>query len=269
MRLKKLELKDYCGYKHISFDLNRDFSCLYGPNGCGKTTVLNVITTLCSSLDFKDQQRLDRAFFPYIRDGAASFCVTGLFEHEGKDYEVVLTEKGFQKNEILKEKWWWAGMTYFAKFDADTRVFCLTKEKWPEFQSSYEEIVGFKVEPDFYDDIDDSTKKLRGCYATGFYIYKPQGKIPFERASAGEKKVAKSLSQIVNLPKERLPHIVLIDNMEMHVYYKRHLIMFDVMKKIFTGMQIVATSHSTVIVEKYEPRSDLIDVEETLKGDSI
>lgn len=261
MRIKSIEFKDYCGYDHAKFDLNRDFTCFHGSNGCGKTTVLNAITTLCSSLDFNDQQRLENSFRPNIRDGCKSFFVKGLFEHDGQEYEVILTEKGFLKNDILTKEWWRAGLTYFAKFDSESSTFCLHKDKWDEFKYAYESIMGFKIEPDFYDDIDESTGKVKGCYATGFFLDKPKGKVSLRRASAGEKKVAKSLSQVVNLPKERLPKIMLVDNLEMHVYHKRHLIMFEVIKKMFSGMQVVSTSHSTVVIDKYEPKTDLIDIE--------
>lgn len=272
MKIKSLELKDYCGYRQSSFDFDRQFSCLYGPNGCGKTTALNVIMTLCSSLDYGDPasdpmaaMRVKMALAPYIRDGCVSFRVKGVFEHEGKDYEVVFTDKGFEKNELIKSVFWWPGLVYFAKFDQDTRVFCLPEDRWAAFKLCYEAIFGYRVEPDYYTLTDPKTKS-KEIIATGFYLYKPHGKISFERASAGEKKVAKSLSQIVNLPAQRLPHVVLVDNLEMHVYYQRHLIMFDTIKKMFAKMQVIATSHSTIIVEKYEPKTDLINVEDILMG---
>jgi len=255
-------LRDYCGYRETTFDLNRDFSCFYGPNGCGKTTALNVIMTLCSSLDYRDDMRRKMALKPYIRDGAASFEVNGLFEHEGKEYEVVFTQDGFEKNEILNKEFWWPGLAYFAKFDADTRVFCLPSEKWERFKEYYDGIFGYNIEPDFYEMDDGSGEKE--TIVAGFYLYKPQGKVSFERASAGEKKAAKSLSQIVNLPDERLPNIVLVDNLEMHVYYRRHLTMFETVKNMFEGMQVISTTHSTVVVENYEPKTDLIDVEQFL-----
>ncbi len=267
MRIKKLELTNYCGGRNPVFDLNRDFTGLYGPNGCGKSTTLNAITTIGSNLYYGDPKRTRFQMQPYVRDGCSSFEVKGLFENEGKEYEVLFTEKGLQKSDILKTEFWWPGIVYFAKFDVDTRVFCLPEAKWEKFKNCYEGIFGYPVEPDFYDMKDPKTRQVE-VIATGFYLHKPQGKVKYERLSAGEKKVAKSLSQIINLPEERLPQIVLVDNLEMHVYYKRHLKMFETVKEMFKGMQIISTSHSTVVVEQYEPKSDLIDVEQILQGEN-
>jgi len=273
MKIKTLHLVNYCGYSDVTFDLNRGFTCLYGPNGCGKTTVLTAVSSLCSSMDFTsdavtEDMRRKKFLEPNIKEGQKGFEVAGIFEHEGQDYEVILTHEGWKKNDILKQSWWWPGLTYFAKFDTETKSFCIHKDIWPRFKEAYEKIMGFEVEPDFYDDVDERTihkptaeRVIRGTYAINFWLNKSTGRIQQPRASAGEKKVAKSLSQIVNLPQNRLPQIVLVDNLEMHVYSKRHLIMFEVIKDIFKNMQVLATSHSTVIIEQYEPKTDLIDVE--------
>ncbi len=285
MRIKSLSLRDYCGYPKADFKF-RDFTCFVGPNGIGKTTILNAISLLTSSLDFKTdsadaspggfasgkitpEQRVQAFLRKNIRNiddegSCKAFRVEAVFEHEGKDYAVNLTEKGFEKNELLYQPFWWAGMVYFAKFDSDMVNFQLRADLWPRFKKAYEGITGFEVEPELYTETE--LKRTGECadYAIGFFIKKPNGKIHSRKGSAGERKIAKALSQVVNLEESRRPSIVLVDNLEMHVHYKRHMRMLEELKDLFGGMQIISTTHSLPIIEKYEPKEDLIDIEELL-----
>lgn len=279
MRIKTLHLLDYCGYKDAFFNF-RDFTCFVGPNGIGKTTILNAISLLTSSLDFKSdaespggfnkvtpEQRIQAFLRRNIRniddeEACKAFRAEAVFEHEGKDINVILTEKGFEKNELISLPFWWAGITYFAKFDSDMVNFQLRADLWPRFKKAYEGITGYEVEPELYTETELKRTGENADYAIGFFIKKPTGKIHSRKGSAGERKIAKSLSQVVNLEEARRPSIVLVDNIEMHVHYRRHLRMLDELKDLFGGMQIVSTTHSLPIIEKYEPKEDLIDIEE-------
>ena len=154
-------------------------------------------------------------------------------------------------------------MTYFAKFDIDMVNFQLTVKAWPRFAQAYEGIFGFKVEPDIYtetDLVDSGVPEAEAQVVIGFYLLKPDGKVYSRYASAGEKKVAKALSQVLNLPSEKAPAIVLVDNMEIHCHHLRHIKMFDAIRRLFHGKQIVATTHSETIINSYEPKEDLIDI---------
>jgi len=282
MRIKSLKMKDFCGYPSAEFTFG-DFSCLIGPNGIGKTTILNAVTLLTSSLDFKTQKADDspggwtptvspeqrmKAFLKRnirnIDDGGKTFRLEGIFEHNGKDYNVVLTENGFEKNELLEQPFWWAGLTYFAKFDVDMVNFQLRADLWPRFKQAYEAVTGYTIEPEIYTETDLKEKGEDAEVAVGFWLTKPTGKIHCRKCSAGERKLAKAFTQVVNLEAERRPEIVLIDNLELHVHYKRHLNMVEEVKDLFKGMQIIATTHSVTIIEKYEPKQDVIDIEEVL-----
>lgn len=286
MIIKSLHLENFCGFEKADFKFG-DFTCLIGPNGIGKTTVLNAVQLLCSPLEFNSdsgpvitgtkwtpqingQQRLESFLRKNIRlvDEPGSpgvFRIVGVFEHDGSERVVELTEKGFVRNDVLGQPWWWVGITYFARFDADLTSFQLAAEQWGRFASHYEGITGIRlVDPEMYT---MTSGEQKVDLAIGFYLDKgPRGRIHVRKASAGEKKIAKALSQVINL--DRQPHIALIDNLEMHVHYKRHLRMFEEVKNLFSGIQIIATTHSTSIIEQYEPRSDIIDIEEQFYGDA-
>lgn len=289
MRIKTLLLHDYCGYQNAEFKFG-DFTCLYGPNGIGKTTILNAVSLLTSSLDFKGDsadllpgsfkgftpptagERLQAFLKRNIRNvgdpsGCSAFRLEGVFEHEGTELEVFLTEKGFEKNDLIAQPFWWAGLCYFAKFDSDMVNFQLRFDLWPKFKKAYEGITGIQIEPDVYIETDLNNLKNKGeCteYVIGFDMLKPLGRVHSRRGSAGERKIAKALSQVVNLEEVRRPSIVLVDNVEIHVAYTRHLRMIDEMKELFGGMQIVSTTHSPILIEQYQPQEDMVNIEKLL-----
>jgi len=291
MQIKKLKLQDFCGYKKAEFDFG-NFTCLVGPNGIGKTTILNAVSLLCSSLDFQAEpadaspggfgvtnkamakisaeQRMQAYLKRNIRNiddsgGCKAFRVEATFEHEGKILEVFLNEKGFEKNDLTAEPWWWAGICYFAKFDSDMVNFQLRQTLWPRFKKAYEGITGIEIEPELCTETDLKKLGENGEYVIGYFMKKNGDRIHSRRGSAGERKIAKSLSQVVNLEECRRPHIVLVDNLEMHVHYKRHLRMVEELKDLFHGMQIISTTHSLPIISSYEPKEDLIDIEVMLE----
>jgi len=81
--------------------------------------------------------------------------------------------------------------------------------------------------------------------------------------SAGERKIAKSFSDLLNLMytlanpgsgEESLvhwPRLLLIDNVEMHAYFDRHVKLINTLKKVFHQQQIFATTHSGILVPRY------------------
>lgn len=285
MKLKRLRLVNFRGHPNTQLDFG-EFSCMIGQNGVGKTTVLNAIALLCSSLDFKQiefeagedgfamkvtpEQRLKAILASHIRNlgqpgGAKDFLAEGTFAHGGKDYVVSMTKDGFARNDLLKSDFWWPGIYYFAKFDSDQVNFQLPFEHWDRFAKTYSGITGHEVEPEVFEESDMAEAGLDPRVVVGFWLHKKMGKVHSKAASAGERKTAKALTQIANIPVEKAPHVVLVDNMEMHVHPSRHLRMFKEMREFLPGVQIIATTHSAEIINKYEPKSEIFDLDKIIE----
>lgn len=118
----------------------------------------------------------------------------------------------------------------------------------------------------------DSIHRDKGqAYYTDFVLSKPNGtRVHYKSFSDGEKKIATLLSNIF----EKAYHgshskgnekILLIDNIEMHIYWKRHMILVEKMEEYFPDHQIICTTHSPIISKEMNPRY-IHDIEKYLQN---
>ncbi len=126
MYLTKLHLQNYCSYEHHTFDFKRPdgmpykYVCFFGPNGIGKSTLLEAISMLTANQSGRDPANVKRSLRKYVRnkdydpvydrvaghtyrDGFAEskqdnlpiMIIEGTYEMDGKSYIVRLTQYGF------------------------------------------------------------------------------------------------------------------------------------------------------------------------------
>lgn len=95
----------------------------------------------------------------------------------------------------------------------------------------------------------------------GFYsdliLEKGQGKtkVHFKRMSAGEKKIATMLRTLCNPNEIDEPNIILIDNIEMHIYMKRHGRLVEKLIEHFPDKQFIVTTHSGTLIQHVMERN--------------
>ena len=213
-----------------------------------------------------------------------SMLVEGVYDFNGNEYIVQLDQNGYLRNDFApvvagdvdddeKQNAMNSGpwgnehlkhrqrIAHYITSDSDLSMskFQLHISQTKNFENIISEIMRYKVEC-----VEQSgTTSQDRQYCTDFVIHKNKHRIHFKRMSAGEKKIAKSFSQILNVidslenpsyseqPMVGWPPILLIDNIVMHVYYDRHATMIECIKKIFTKQQIFASTHSGILIQRY------------------
>lgn len=90
---------------------------------------------------------------------------------------------------------------------------------------------------------------------TDFIIRKGDIRVHYKRMSAGERKIATLISDLCQPHLTAGKDIMLIDNVEMHVYWKRHKRMVDKLRACFAGKQLLCTTHSSVVINHVEPEA--------------
>lgn len=304
--LKQLHLKNYCGYSDHTFNFTRPdgtpypYVCFFGPNGIGKSSILNAISMLTMSSTGRGIQAFKQSLSKYVQGynpyqamlnnnetDSPKMLIEGVFDLDGKDYTIQLTEHGWLRNdlfpvsddpedkEIIQTGPWKDDhlryrhrVCHFTRSDSDLSLnrFQLISEYKEEFEDIINKITGYPtccITPQQKSDVSYGVNIEDGKYCTDLMFTKKDLDIHFHNMSDGEKKICKSFSELLNLmyslshpepgdpAMEGWPRLLLIDNIVMHVYYKRHIEMVDCLKKIFHQQQIFATTHSGVLIPRF------------------
>ncbi len=236
-------------------------------------------------------------------DNLEPMFIEAVYEMDGNDYHIELGETGYlrndfapvapdadedEKSEIMSSGPWGQKhllyrqrVTHFITSDSDLSMskFQLHISQVNDFEKIVSAITRYKA-----DCVSPSgTTPQDREYCTDFIITKGIHRIHYKRMSAGEKKICKSFSQVLNLIHDLehpcqgeismpgWPRILLLDNIVMHVYYDRHVIMADSIKKIFSKQQIFATTHSGTLIQRAKNKENdydnelYIDLEKVIK----
>lgn len=315
--LKRLTLKNYCYYEEHTFDFTKSdgspyqFICFYGPNGIGKSSLLEAILLLVMNRFGRGMDRIRQSLLKYVhsenydpsynRIGVIEdaeptdpkMFIEGIYMMNGKEYVVQMNEMGWIRNDFVPlpsiedptlEEMSEAARTgpwgsdylrhiqriaHFVSSDNDLSLnkFQLVKPYIDEFETIMTDVMHWPAKCIMPIEI-RGTRAENKMYCSDFVIEKKKqqsGKkitTHFKRMSAGEKKIAKSFSDLLNLmytlenpgaggiQMVGWPRLLLIDNVEMHAYYDRHIRMVDSLKSIFHHQQIFATTHSGILIQR-------------------
>jgi energy-coupling factor transporter ATP-binding protein EcfA2 len=297
--LKSLRLKNFCNYQDHTFDFTRSdgtpypFVCFYGPNGVGKSSILDAISLLTSDQTGRPGSYVQNSLKKYVRntnyepsyqklighqyqsemisghttDGLPDMCIEGVYSFDDHDYRVTMNQDGWERNELAADQGGpWSHhdlalrrrLVYSIKTDSDLSLntFQIHRTHRRDFEKIISTIMRYPVECISTSKFKDTTDE----FLTDVILIKKEHKIHFKRMSAGERKICKSFSEILNLmnalenpkpgdpPMLGWPRMLLMDNVVMHVYYDRHATMVDCLKKVFSKQQIFGTTHSGTLI---------------------
>ena len=279
LRLIKLRLRDYLRHEDIEVDFSDkdkplDLACLVGFNGSGKTTILHAIQLLFNNFNGYTPERFRALMAKSIRNPDGSPCGTigKGFVVEGRflmqkagwnpiEYDVIITSNEIVSHhhpEISKNL---SHYCYFANFDMQLNQFVLKRSRWEQFQSFFSNMTGFPVrEMDnvFDQSMDEEYSDMLNKYVLGFHVEKPDETITQRQCSAGEKKIIKCFSTVLNRPVQ--PSIILIDNVTDHIEINRHLGLMNHLPDCFPNSQLITTCHSIPVQKNYPDRSKILDM---------
>jgi len=299
IRLTKLELVNFGKYEDSVISFNDGVNplsmiCLVGPNGTGKTTILDAVTMLCSNYSGYTPQRFSDMMFHRVRNWMhiedddkmknASFSVKGTFEavypvwedpykYDGAkiisknnnsvktEYVVEFTRHKFRSRhpEFIEQRL--ARYCFMARFDNELTQFQMRRSKWPLFQQLFSAVTGFPIEEDidmFHDTSDSRMRRIKENYVLGFLVRKPKETIRQKMCSAGEKKIAKCFSTILNATVQ--PSMIIVDNVLMHIEVGRHLSVMNSLSMCFSNSQLIVACHSTPVSKCFPDRESLFDM---------
>jgi AAA15 family ATPase/GTPase len=286
VKIKSINFKNFKVFKDCNFNFSdkndcKKFICFYGPNGTGKSTLLDAIALIFSRLDGRDEQNLKSLLGRLVRHtdgiqngiyGDDDFLITAVIQtsiEQFKEYEIQISKKGFIKDHPIEIKEFVYRLYYAARYDQELHQFQLLRDKWTIFQELFQAVTGFKIEETtgLFDESKDPVQaEILNKYVLGFLVHKPDETITHKECSAGERKIIKSFSTLLN--KEYMPSVVCVDNAEMHVEAGRHIQLIESMKKCFPNSQIFASTHSYQISKNFGERNQLYDLR-TLKATGL
>jgi predicted ATP-binding protein involved in virulence len=275
INLKRIKLVNFCGYRDLEIDLtNKDGSIkkwlmLYGPNGSFKSTFLEAVYLLSSARSFQSRDDLTLFFrrltyHPNYHPGLEGYdksktemTLTGIFDCDGEEKKVVIhnnwipEESGVIVNELTDYDY---SVSFNASADNPLNMqrFQIPSALHDEFLEFASDVYSFACDiPDT--SLDESSGK-DNIYFTDLVMQKGDTKVHYRSFSDGEKKIATLIRQLfieIYVARDRSineNNILLIDNIAMHIYWKRHMRMIENLNKFFPDHQIIATTHSPVII---------------------
>ena len=277
IRLRKIILRNFCKHEYLSVDFTDQnnvmpLTIFLGSNGIGKTTILNAVQYLFANFNSYEPDRLDTMLFRNVRNWQnltgdeaknSNFSIQGFFESDCKpfQYMVEVTRQGVisQHPENVRNHLTYCCM--LTRFDQELTTFQIRRNQWELFQKLFSTVTGFDVLEDtslFDQSSDKRTSRLLDQYVLGFRVRKPEETITNKQCSAGEKKIAKCFSTILN--KSVVPSIILIDNVTDHIEQSRHLKVLSSIETCFPNSQLIVTCHSDPVQRIYPDRKRIMDL---------
>ena len=295
VKLKSVKFKNYCGYRDFTLDLTegddvKKWVMLYGPNGTFKSTFIRAIESLATPSFFTKKKNLmtfrklkhhhdyhagSEPMYSDVND----LMMEGVFLVDGAEKRVILEDniRGviFAGRQVDEEKGEISGVRLNELSSSEQGIIFIDADNRNMMNK-------FQIIAELEEQFCDFTKAVYGlnCYCpskavaydhgieyrTDFVIEKKDGiKVHYKRFSDGEKKIATLVSSLFkraykDSPDRENKSIVAVDNVALHIYWKRHMTLIRKMEEYFPDKQFIATTHSPIIIKEMDKKY-LIDME--------
>lgn len=289
LKLKRIKLKNYCGYKDFELDLTegnnvKRWAMFYGPNGTFKSTFLRAVELLSNPSYFTKKKNIMtfRKLKHHNDYYAGSECMytdvndlmmEGIFLLNGEEKKVILEDniKGiiYAGRTVDEDKGEISGIKVNELFPSEQGIIFIDADNKNMMNK-------FQIISDLESHFCDFAKAVYGlnCYCppdsvvydhgieykTDFVIEKKGGmKVHYKRFSDGEKKIATLISSLFkraykDSPDKENKGIIAIDNIAMHIYFKRHMSLIKKVEEYFPDKQFIATTHSPIIIQNLDKK---------------
>ena len=283
LKIKNLTLQNYTGYKNAFFDFTRPggsykpVSVFFGPNGIGKSTCLNAINLIgqCKQYVGRKNDLIFRKLtyhpdydptLPHFAAYTEKMRIEAVFELDGEEKRVIVTSDGVEKCELSGSR---NSVFIAADHPMSMKRFQIPSDRVDIFLDVARAVYGYDVKLDKpvetfesqWDGREDTYEKfqtgqvegMKIVYFQDFILDKGDVKVHFKSMSDGEQKIATVLRSLCDPALMDVSDIVLIDNIEMHVYMERHAPMLKKLVECFPSKQFILTSHSPILVGMNKP----------------
>lgn len=292
LKIENLRIDNFCGYQgQHEFNFHPQINILYGPNGYGKSNFLRAIQMLTSKMTFSnradikyrsdeqskmvDPNILKIRRFVFDSDYDPTYCnltkaknnlsMEASFSGSDKSIDTKITYENEELSFDLDSLPTYEPCSRY--LDADNRFnmrsFQLETEVGDKFIEIAKVVYGLDCILDDDTNTDLMDEGTNYSFFSDLVIVKNGNKVHYKAMSDGEKKLATFLSSLLDLQRTDID-LILVDNVELHLYWKRHVPLIEKLIEMFPTKQFIMTTHSPEIIrhvgEKYGDKS-LIDLE--------
>lgn len=290
MKIKEIELKNIGCIRHLHLDFNENMNILCGPNGVGKTTIIESVASMfiyghptvkrnvagdIGSLHakievdghIKDKTIEIKKFNPLESENAISFSdltskIISIKISRNFGYSKLAAIPSDQSREKAEL---WMETISGVKFDG-VKGWFVNRYLYSAREGTLteEQISNYHLAERCFSIINSQYKFSRVMGATNdIMVNTPHGEIYFEYLSSGFKSIIYLLFSTIkeiefrfkeqNLKAEDFDGIILIDEIEIHLHPEWQERIIHILKKTFPCAQFILTTHSPHVIQTAEP----------------